>query len=68
MGWEAFSQHTWFEIGVGNRVKLWQDCWCGEKPLQLTFPILYKIAINKEVYLEFSLVEVGERSWDVSFT
>ena len=22
MGWEAFSQHTWSEIGVGNKVKL----------------------------------------------
>ena len=25
MGWETFSKNTRFEIGVGNRVKFWQD-------------------------------------------
>ena len=71
MGWETFSQHIWFEIGVGNRVKFWQDCWCEDQPLQLTFLVLYEIAINREALVEFSLARqgVGEsRSWDVCFT
>ena len=33
MGWEDFSQHTQFEIGLGNRVRFWQNCWCGDQPL-----------------------------------
>ena len=34
--------------GGGDRVKLWTDHWCGESPLHLTFPDVYKIASNKE--------------------
>ena len=37
MGWEAFSENTQFEIGVGNGVKFWQDWWCGDQPLHLAF-------------------------------
>ena len=37
MGWETFSKNTRFEIRVGNRVKFWQDWWCGDQPLQLAF-------------------------------
>ena len=40
MGWEDFSQHTRFEIGVGNRVKYWRDCWCGDQPLRITYLVL----------------------------
>ena len=71
MGWEAFSQYTWFEIGVGNRVKFWQDCWCGDQPSQLSFPVLYEIAINREASIEFFLARQGEgerQTWDVRFT
>lgn len=72
IGWEAFSQHTWFEIRVGNRVKFWQYCWCGDQPPQLSFPVLYEIAINRESSIEFFLARQGEgegerRSWDVCF-
>ena len=29
MGWEDFSKNIHFEVGVGDRVKLWIDLWCG---------------------------------------
>ena len=29
-GWEVFSQHIRFEVGVGDRVKFWTDQWCGD--------------------------------------
>ena len=32
-----FSKNIQFEVGVGDRVKLWIDQWCGDSPLQLTF-------------------------------
>ena len=28
MGWVAFSKNIRFEVGVGDRVKLWTDQWC----------------------------------------
>ena len=50
-----FSKNIQFEVGVGNRVKLWIDQWCGDSPLQLTFPIVYGIASNKGASVAFSL-------------
>ena len=40
---------------MGDRVKLWTDHWCGDSPLQLTFPSVYGIASNKEASVAFSL-------------
>ena len=55
MGWETFSKNTRFEIGVGNRVKLWQGWLCGDQLLQLTFLVLYEIFVNRGALVDFSL-------------
>ena len=70
MGWKVFSKNIRFEVGVGDRVKLWTDQWCGESPLQLTFLGVYGIASNKEASVASSLEQLGieeQRSWDVRF-
>ena len=67
---EIFSKNIRFEVGVGDRVKLWTDHWCGESPLHLTFPGVYRIASNKEASVASSLERLGteeQRSWDVHF-
>ena len=69
--WEDFSKNIRFEVGVGDRVKLWTGQWCGDSPLQLTFPSVYGIASNKGASVASSLerLEIEEwRSWDVHFT
>ena len=69
-GWEAFSKNIQFEVGVGDRVKLWTDQWCGDSPLKLTYPIVYGIASNKGASVAFSLERLGikeQRSWDIRF-
>ena len=56
--------------GVGDRVRLWTDHWCGDSPLQLTFPSMYGIASNKEASVASSLEQLGieeQKSWDVHF-
>ena len=47
MGWEDFSKNTQFFVGMGNKVRFWQDGY-GDQPFQLAFPRLYGIALNKE--------------------
>ena len=59
MGGEEFSKNIRFEIGVGDRVKLWTNQWCGESPLQLTFPNVYGMASNKEASVASSLDQLG---------
>ena len=33
-----------FELGDGNKIKLWEGFWCSEGPLRETFPDLYILA------------------------
>ena len=58
-----FSKNIQFEVGVGDRMKLWIDQWCGDSPLQLTFPIVYGIASNKEALVASSLDRLGIGEW-----
>ena len=61
MGWEDFSKNCQFVVGLGNRVRFWQNGWYGDQPFQLAFPRLYGIAIDKEVSVEASLLDRGMR-------
>ena len=70
MGWEDFSKNCQFVVGLGNRVRFWQNGWYGDQPFQLAFPRLYGIAIDKEVSVEASLLRQGaeeRRIRDVRF-
>ena len=66
MGWGTFSHCTRFVNGMENWVRFWHDCWCGDHPLKAAFPVLYEIAIDREAFVESTLVRqgVGERSGD----
>ena len=61
MGWEDFRKNCQFVVGLGNRVRFWQDGWCRDQPFHLAFPRLYGIAIDKEVSIEASLSRRGQR-------
>ena len=60
-GWQVFSKNIQFEVEMGDRVKIWTDQWCGDSPLQLTFPVMYGIASNKEASVTSSLERLGIR-------
>ena len=52
-------------------MRFWQDGWYGDQPLQLAFPTLYGIAIDKKAFVEASLSRQGvedRRIWDVRFS
>ena len=51
-------------------MKFWTDQWCGDYPLQLTFPVVYGIASNQGASVASSLEWLGikeRRNWDVRF-
>ena len=57
-----------YDIVDGSRVKFWQDRWCGETSLAVTYPKLFRFCRDKEA----SVVELmkstnGVLFWDVSF-
>ena len=37
MGWEDFSKNCQFVVGLGNRVRFWQDGWYGDHLFRLAF-------------------------------
>ena len=70
MGWENFSKNAQFVVGLGNRVRFWQNGWYGDQPFQVASQRLYGIAIDMEVSIEASLSRQGaknRRIWDVRF-
>ena len=70
MGWEVFNKNVQYKVGVGDRVKLWKDRWCGDLPLNLAYPVLYNFAANREASVQSSLICHGagdRRIWDIRF-
>ena len=41
---------------MGGRIWFWHDCWCGDRPLKVTFPALFEIAAYTEAFVAEMLV------------
>ena len=56
------EQRSW-DVRFIRRSNDWEmggvDEWCGDPPLQLTFPSVYEIASNKEALVASSLEQLG---------
>ena len=67
-GWLSYSHYILYDIGDGLRVKFWQDCWCGETPLAISYPDLFRFCRDKEASVaEVMKFSNGVLFWDVSF-
>ena len=44
------------EVGMSNRVRFWQDCWCGDESLKRGFPALYENSTDQEASMESLMV------------
>ena len=38
-----------------NRVQFQLDCWCGDQPWKMTFPLLFETVVDNDAYVEFLL-------------
>ena len=69
MGWDQFQNHLRFTVGMGDRVRLWHDRWCGDMALKDTFPTLFECASHQDAFLNEVMVrQNGRVVWNVSFT
>lgn len=41
---EGFFQQNKWKVGSGELIKFWEDIWCGEMPLFMRFPSLYRLS------------------------
>jgi hypothetical protein len=70
MGWEVFSSHISFEVGLGTWISLWHDKWCSDRPLKEIFPALYGCSLNQEDTIASVQVCQGGHQlleWNVTF-
>jgi hypothetical protein len=68
LGWEHFSTYMSYTVGMGDRVHLWHDRWCGDMVLKEVFPTLFSCAIHKDALLSEVMVrQYGRVIWNVTF-
>ena len=59
------KQNCAFELGNGSRVRFWEDAWCDETPLCLSFPSLFEVTRSKGAkVMEFWEGYGTEGGWD----
>jgi hypothetical protein len=67
-GWECFSKFIKFEVGDGSQISFWQDIWCGDQLLKVSYLELYRIARNKEAWVNDNMQILNEEvHWNVHF-
>ena len=65
-GWQQFSRHVSFSIGLGERVSFWHDRWYGAGVMKDLFPTLYHIAQDKQALMSDYLTWHNEEMvWSV---
>jgi hypothetical protein len=68
--WDEYFQNIEFVVGLGNRIRSWQDKWCGYMALMDRFPTLYACSTHREVTIASVLTRpVAGRpcEWNVTF-
>ena len=46
--WNYLSGRLAFQVGNGQRVRLWMDKWCGDESLSESFPSLFTLSTSKK--------------------
>ncbi|TYH19946.1 hypothetical protein ES288_A05G392700v1 [Gossypium darwinii] len=44
--WTGIESFRWL-VGNGHSILFWEDVWCGDRPLRVEFPRLFRLALNK---------------------
>uniref|UniRef100_A0A2N9EV50 Reverse transcriptase zinc-binding domain-containing protein n=1 Tax=Fagus sylvatica TaxID=28930 RepID=A0A2N9EV50_FAGSY len=56
MGWDKYAQSLGFQVGRGDRIRFWHDCWYGDTPLKEAFPVLFDCASNRDATIDSILI------------
>ncbi len=70
MGWEDFLKQIEFSVGRGDRIRFWNDKWCGVMPLKDLFPLLFVCSTNQDASIESVLSRPASSiscEWNISF-
>ena len=68
MDWELVGARISFRVGNGRRVSFWRDRWCGDSPLCVSFPSLFALSAEKEVWVADVWDPSAEGGWSPYFS
>ena len=69
MALEVFKSFVRFDVRNGVRVFFWHDTWCGDQPLKVQFPNLFKLARLRDATVHDVYSWNGtQHHWDITFT
>jgi hypothetical protein len=52
VGWDDFSAHILFDVGIGSRVCFWHNRWCGSRILKDMFPLLFNCSRDRDALID----------------
>lgn len=58
--WGVFTQHTCLVTGNDARIKFLINQWCGSNSSRDSFPVLFRIARDKEISMVDNIVFFGD--------
>ena len=65
---QQLKQKCKLMLGDGGRIRFWEDKWCRENPLCVSFPMLYVVAASKGAIVgEVWETMRGEGGWNLRF-
>lgn len=65
---EEFLECVEFKVGMGNKLRFWEDKWLLDYPLKTEFSGLYRLSIQKDCYIQEVLNRVNENVvWCLNF-
>ena len=68
-GWDKFSRLLKFEVGVGSRIRFWDDVWCTDGSLKDAYPELFRLARDKDACVADNFQRLGDSiHWEVTFS
>ncbi|KAF5465994.1 hypothetical protein F2P56_015953, partial [Juglans regia] len=68
-GWGRFWKQVNFSVGDGSKIRFWSDVWCGDIELSRAFPVVFRLATNKQAAVSKVMgFSNGEVLWDVGLS
>ncbi|CAL5434168.1 unnamed protein product [Camellia sinensis] len=66
LGRKTFWDRVRFKVAIGDRVRFWEDRWCGELSLAAMFPLIFAIAADVEELVALVRVRQGQSyTWNL---
>jgi len=65
--WIDFMHNIKLVVGVGDKIRFWEDVWVGNSPLKDLFPRIFNLSCNQNMSIQSVSSWSPSFSWDLTF-